>query len=172
MDTKGVGALVIDKRIELLPQLVGGGQEHGLRSGTENVAAIVGFGKAAELARLELAQRREHMILLKTRLLSLLSQIEEVVVFALQSETLPNTVAMAIPGIAGETLLMEMDRAGVAVSSGSACDSAKSATSRTLLAMGVDESVARCALRISCGKDNTEQDIDAFGTGRANCRKR
>jgi len=159
---KGVGALVIDKRVELVPQLVGGGQEQGSRSGTENVAAIVGFGKAAELARLELQQRRTGMELLRQRLLQQLSQMEKVVVFARQAECLPNTVLMAVPGIDGETLLMEMDRAGLAVSSGSACDSRKVEASRTLLAMGVDEALARCALRVSIGKDNTEQDIDAF----------
>ena len=159
---KGVGALVLDKRIELAAQMVGGGQEQGYRSGTENVAAIVGFGKAAELAQLELSQRRIDMLAMKQRLLQQLSQIDRVVVFAEQAECLPNTVFMALPGIAGETLLMEMDRAGIAVSSGSACDSQKSEASHTLLAMGVDESLAQCAVRVSVGKDNASQDIDAF----------
>lgn len=159
---KGVGALVFDKRIELAAQMVGGGQEAGYRSGTENVAAIVGFGKAAELARLELQSRCSIMMALKRKLLQQLSQIEAVVVFADQAECLPNTVFLAVPGIDGETLLMEMDRAGIAVSSGSACDSQKSGASHTLLAMGIDEELARCAVRVSIGKDNTDQDIDAF----------
>lgn len=159
---KGVGALVLDKRIELAAQIVGGGQEGGYRSGTENVAAIVGFGKAAELARLELQPRRAHMLELRQKLLQKLSQIETVVIFGGQAECLPNTVFMAVPGIDGEALLMEMDRLGVAVSSGSACDSQKNGASHTLLAMGVDESIARCAVRVSIGKDNTDQDVDAF----------
>ncbi len=159
---KGVGALVLDRRIELAAQMVGGGQEQGCRSGTENVAAIVGFGKAAELARLELQSRRSYMLKLRQRLLQQLSQIDLVVVFADQVECLPNTVFLAVPGIDGEMLLMEMDRAGIAVSSGSACDSQKNGASHTLLAMGVDESLARCAVRVSIGKDNTDQDIDAF----------
>lgn len=159
---KGVGALVFDKRVELAPQLVGGGQEQGCRSGTENVAAIVGFGKAAELARLELAQRQSKCEFLRQKLLQQLAKIENVVVFAQQAKCLPNTVFMALPGIDGETLLMEMDRAGIAVSSGSACDSHKTGPSQTLLAMGVDETLARCAVRVSIGKDNTEQDIDNF----------
>ena len=159
---KGVGALVFDKRIELAAQLIGGGQEAGYRSGTENVAAIVGFGKAAELAQQELSQRRLKYEQLRQRLLSGLDQIEQVVVFARNAESLPNTVFMAVPGIDGETLLMEMDRAGIAVSSGSACDSQKTEASHTLLAMGVKESLARCAVRVSIGKDNVEQDIDKF----------
>jgi len=159
---KGVGALVLDKRVELAAQIVGGGQEEGYRSGTENVAAIVGFGKAAELARLELQARRSQMIGLRQKLLQQLSQIETVIVFADQAESLPNTVFLAVPGIDGEALLMEMDRAGIAVSSGSACDSQKVGASQTLLAMGVDESLARCAVRVSFGKDNTAQDVDAF----------
>ncbi len=159
---KGVGALVLDKRMELAAQMVGGGQEAGYRCGTENVAAIVGFGKAAELAGLELQSRCSHMLALKQMLLQALSKVESVVVFADQAECLPNTVFLAVPGIDGETLLMEMDRSGVAVSSGSACDSQKRGASQTLLAMGIDETLARCAVRVSFGKDNTEQDIDVF----------
>ena len=159
---KGVGALVLDKRVELTTQVAGGGQEEGYRSGTENVAAIVGFGKAAELARLELQQRRPKMTELRQRLLLQLSQIDSVIVFAEQVECLPNTVFLAVPGIDGETLLMEMDRADIAISSGSACDSQKIGASYTLLAMGIDESLARCAVRVSIGKDNTDQDVDAF----------
>ncbi len=159
---KGVGALVFDKRIDLSAQMVGGGQEAGYRSGTENVAAIVGFGKAAELARLELAQRQVRCEQLRQKLLHSLEQMEHVVVFAGHTLCLPNTVFMAVPGIDGEALLMEMDRAGVAVSSGSACDSQKTKASHTLLAMGIDEALARCAVRVSIGKDNTEQDIDVF----------
>lgn len=159
---KGVGALVLDKRVELTAQVAGGGQEEGYRSGTENVAAIVGFGKAAELARLELQQRRSKMMELRQRLLQQLSQIDSVIVFAGQAECLPNTVFLAVPGIDGEALLMEMDRADIAVSSGSACDSQKIGASHTLLAMGIDEGLARCAVRVSTGKDNTGQDIDAF----------
>ena len=159
---KGVGALIIDRQVELAAQLVGGGQEKGYRSGTENVAAIVGFGKAAELAIQELGQRQLRSEQLKLKLLHGLAQIEQVVVFAREVESLSNTIFMAVPGIDGETLLMEMDRAGVAISSGSACDSQKADASHTLLAMGVEESLAHCAVRVSIGKDNVEADIDIF----------
>ncbi len=159
---KGVGALVFDKRIDLQPQLVGGGQEEGYRGGTENVAAIVGFGKAAELAALELKQRRTRVESLRQLLLERLGQIENVVVFARRAVCLPNTVYMALPGIDGETLLMEMDRAGVAVASGSACHSRQAEPSHVLLAMGVEETLARGAVRVSIGKDNSERDIENF----------
>ena len=159
---KGVGALVFDRRVELTPQLLGGGQEMGCRSGTESVAAIVGFGKAAELAKQELPQWQLASERLKLKLLRGLAQIEQAVVFAKEVESLPNTVFMAVPGIDGETLLMEMDRAGISIASGSACDSQKADASHTLLAMGIEESLARCAVRVSIGKDNVEADIDSF----------
>jgi cysteine desulfurase len=159
---KGIGALVFDKRIDLLPQMLGGGQEDGYRSGTENVAAIVGFGKAAELAAAELEQRRANSEALKQRLLQGLEQIDDVVVFASGVPGLSNTVYLALPGIAGETLLMEMDRADVAVASGSACDSRKAGPSHVLLAMGIEATLAESAVRVSIGKDNTDQDIDNF----------
>ena len=159
---KGIGALVFDKHIDLLPQMLGGGQEDGYRSGTENVAAIVGFGKAAELAAAELEQRRVNSESLKQRLLQGLAQIDNVVVFASGAPGLPNTVYLALPGIAGETLLMEMDRADVAVASGSACDSRKAGPSHVLQAMGIETTLAESAVRVSIGKDNTEQDIDNF----------
>lgn len=159
---KGVGALIRDSRVELNPQMSGGGQEHGYRSGTENVAAIAGFGKAAELARQELAARSAHLMQLRQSLEQQLAQLGNVVIFAQQAERLANTVFLALPGIDGEALLMELDRLGIEVSSGSACDSQKSGPSHVLLAMGVEESLARCAIRISFGRDNSEADVAAL----------
>jgi cysteine desulfurase len=159
---KGAGALVIDRHVELEAQQLGGGQESGYRSGTENVAAIVGFGKAAELALHELDTRRNKVVVLREKLLRSLTELENVAVFAKEAHCLANTIFLALPGIDGETLLMEMDRAGVAISSGSACDSQKGGPSHTLLAMGVDPELARCAVRVSFGQQNSETDIDAF----------
>lgn len=156
---KGIGALVCDSRVELTPQVVGGGQEHGHRSGTENVAAIVGFGRAAELARSELDARQAHLHGLRQSLELQLDQMEGAVIFARQAMRLPNTVFLAIPGIDGEALLMELDRVGIELSSGSACDSQKIGPSHVLMAMGVDESLARCAIRVSFGRDNSETDV-------------
>ncbi len=159
---KGVGALIVDSKLDVRPMLVGGGQERGLRSGTENVAAIVGFGMAAELAIAERERRSGQSVALRGYLEERLRRMPEVTVFGHDAERLPNTVCLAIPGIDGETLLMELDRAGIEVSSGSACDSHKAQASHVLLAMGVDEEIARCAIRVSIGRDNTQDDIDTL----------
>jgi cysteine desulfurase len=159
---KGVGALIIDRHLELTPELAGGGQEHGYRSGTENVAAIVGFGVAAELAISELEKRRSHVETLRQDLEQRLAQVEEIIVFAKQAERIANTVFFAVPGIDGETLLMALDKAGMEISSGSACDSKKGASSHVLQAMGIEEGLARCAVRVSFGQQNTRADVAAL----------
>jgi cysteine desulfurase len=158
---KGVGALVIDSSLDIVPLLLGGGQENGLRSGTENVAAIVGFGKAAELAGAELYQRMEEWSQLREYLeKTLRQQLPEVVIFGEKAERLPNTVFFAVPGIEGETLLMALDKAGIGVSSGSACGSGSHQPSHVLLAMGITPELAQGAIRVSIGAGNTLSQID------------
>ncbi len=159
---KGCGALVFDKKIEINPLLIGGGQENGLRAGTENVAAIVGFGKAAELAVLEMDQRAEHCLVLRLRLEQGLKTIPNVTVFSEQVARLPNTVQFSIQGIDGEMLLMQLDRKNIAVSSGSACASGGGKASPVLTAMGIDYQIAKSAIRVSFGKNNTEEEINQF----------
>ncbi|MDT0634364.1 cysteine desulfurase family protein [Spectribacter hydrogenoxidans] len=160
---KGVGALVLDKRVDIRPLLHGGGHEGGLRGGTENTAAIVGFGAAAELAKAERASRHEHTAGLRDRLQAgLAAALPEAVIFAAEAERLPNTLQFAVPGFEGESLLMALDQFGFAVSSGSACASGSGEPSHVLLAMGVDPVVARGAIRVSLGKDNTADEIDRF----------
>lgn len=159
---QGVGALVFDKSLELTPLQYGGGQERGFRAGTENVAGIVGFGVAAELVRQELGTDSERIRRLRDALESALGQYPQVAVFAQQAQRLPNTVQLAVAGIDGETLLMQLDRAGIGVSSGSACSSGKGEPSHVLMAMGVEADVARGAIRISLGHDTRQQDIDAL----------
>lgn len=159
---KGAGALVVDKRLELSPVISGGGQEHGLRAGTENVASIVGFGKAAELAESQIEQRGRHLLELRKRLETGLEMIQGLVIFARESSRLPNTVQFGIPGTDGEMLLMLLDTKGIAVSSGSACSSGGGEPSHVLIAMGVDESLARSAIRISLGQSNTASDVNKF----------
>jgi cysteine desulfurase len=157
---KGVGALIVDKRLELAPLMLGGGQEKGFRAGTENVAGIVGFGVAAELAKRQTAECAARTRGWRERLETGLAGYPEISVFAKHAERLPNTVQLAIAGIDGETLLMQLDRAGIAVSSGSACSSGKTEPSHVLMAMGVDAELARTAIRISLGRATTESDID------------
>lgn len=159
---KGCGALVFEKSVAIKPILLGGGQEQGLRAGTENVAAIVGFGKAAELAKAELTERHAHLLKLKNLLEHGLSAIPGLTIFAQQAERLPNTVQLGIHGIDGEMLLMQLDQKGIAVSSGSACASGLREASPVLVAMGVDSAEAKSAIRISLGKANTEAEIFEF----------
>ncbi len=160
---KGAGALIVDKALDVEPLLHGGGQEKGRRAGTENVAAIVGFGQAAELALAELQQRRTHMRELQRHLEQRLrAEMTKVVLFGAGAERLPNTTYFAIPGIDGETLLGTLDQAGMAVASGSACGSGDVDPSHVLLAMGVDRTLASGAIRVSLGKDTRREDVDAF----------
>lgn len=159
---KGAGALVVDRSVTLVPQIHGGGQESDLRGGTENVAAIVGFGKAAELALAELERRRERQLSLRHHLERGLSHFPGVVVFGSSAERVPNTVQFSLAGIDGEMLVMLLDRESFAVSSGSACASGGHEPSPVLVAMGVDPVTATGAIRVSFGLSNTETEIDRF----------
>ncbi|NMG66898.1 aminotransferase class V-fold PLP-dependent enzyme [Azoarcus indigens] len=158
----GAGALVVDKRVELAPLIAGGGQERGLRSGTENVAAIVGFGVACERAAARQGEEAKRLSVLRDRLVELLGSCGARV-FSAQAARLPNTVFFAMERIDGETLVAKLDRAGFACASGSACSSASPEPSHTLLAMGVDEETARGAVRLSLGRDSTEDEVARFG---------
>lgn len=159
---QGVGALVVREGVAINPRILGGGQEQGRRSGTENVAGIVGFGLAAELAGAHLKDfdvLAEH----RDRLEAGLREISNaVVIFGSSVERLPNTCCFAMPGVPAETALMLLDLGGVEVSSGSACSSGKVANNHVLAAMGVDESLKMGALRASLGWNSGPQDIDRF----------
>lgn len=159
---KGCGALVFEKGVEIRPVFLGGGQEQELRAGTENVAAIVGFGKAAELAKAELAERSEQLLALRELLEAGLTTIPGLTIFAQQANRLPNTVQFGIPEIDGEMLLMKLDQKGIAVSSGSACASGGSIPSPVLIAMGVEAGLAKSAIRLSLGLANTKTEIFEF----------
>lgn len=158
---KGAAALVLDKRVELQPLIAGGGHERGLRSGTENVPAIVGFGLAAELAAARLAELPARLAVLRQRLEVGLTELGATV-FGQASERLSNTSYFAFPNLDGETLVGKLDREGFAVASGAACSSANPEPSHVLRAMGVAPEVARGAVRVSLGTGNTEAQIDAF----------
>ena len=157
----GAGALVLDKRIDIQPLLHGGGQEKGLRSGTENVAAIVGFGAACELAVSHLTAFDMHTENLRKHLEAGLSKLNAVM-FGQNDLRIPNTSFFAFPNIEGETLVMALDRKGFAVASGSACSSDSDKPSHVLLAMGVNEDLARGAVRVSFGLSNTLEQVQHF----------
>jgi cysteine desulfurase len=160
---KGAAALVVDKRVELAPLIAGGGHERGLRSGTENVAAIVGFGLACRLAAERQASVAMQLLTLRQRLEAGL-RAHGATVFAEGETRLPNTVYFAFDEIDGETLVGKLDRAGFAVASGAACSSANPEPSHVLRAMGVPAGLARGAVRVSLGHRQTAAEIDDFLT--------
>jgi cysteine desulfurase len=157
----GAGALVVDKRVELAPLIAGGGQERGLRSGTENVAAIVGFGVAAELAVVQREAFEKRARVQRERIEAALAGLGAQI-FGAGAERLPNTVLFAFEHLDGETLVAKLDRAGFAVASGSACSSADPEPSKTLLAMGVSPEFARGAVRVSVGHATQDEEIERF----------
>jgi cysteine desulfurase len=158
---KGAAALVLDKRVELEPLIAGGGHERGLRSGTENVAAIVGFGVACELSVQRLAEAAPRLVALRGCLEHGLVGMGATL-FGAGAERLPNTVYFALPDLDGETLVGQLDRDGFAVASGAACSSANPEPSHVLQAMGVATELARGAVRISLGAANTLPQVEDF----------
>lgn len=163
---KGIGALVVRQRDLLRPILHGGGQERGLRSGTENVAAIVGFGEAARLAALDRGEEVVRLIDLRDRIIhGITNDIPGAYLIGHAFRRLPGHVCVGFSGLEGEsiTLMLALDEAGFAVSTGSACSAHKaSEPSYVLQAMGFDAFRARGALRITLGRFNTTDEVDLF----------
>ena len=158
---QGTGTLITAKK-PVQPLVCGGAQEKGRRAGTENVASIVGFGKAAELAALEIEARCHHLVQLRDLFESRLKAISGAVIFGEEANRLPNTTFFSLPYYHGETLLMELDKSGFALASGSACHSEVTQASHVLSAMQVDDSIALNAVRVSMGFDNTLEQVDAL----------
>lgn len=158
----GVGALIVRGEASLAAQLRGGGQERGRRAGTENIAGVVGFGVAAEIALAELsaagrlARWRDD---LERRVTALAPDAR---VFGIGVERLPNTSCHAMPGVASAVQVMAFDLAGIAVSAGSACSSGKVGRSHVLSAMGVEAEEAARAIRVSFGWTTTRQDVEGY----------
>lgn len=160
---QGAGALIVRGRLSVAPLIRGGGQERGIRAGTENVAAIAGFGAAAEAARASLATDSARMAALRDRLEDgLRAATPDAVIFAAGVNRLPNTTLVAVPGIKAETALIAFDLNGIAVSSGSACSSGKVAASHVVAAMGMEPALARGAIRISLGPMTTETQVESL----------
>jgi len=158
---KGVGALYVKEGIRLEPQLHGGGQERGLRSGTENVAGVVGFGKAAEIAQEEMQAESERLTKLRDRMIKgLLDPVPHSFLNGHPTERLPNNVSVRYSFIEGESMLLSLDMAGVAASSGSACTAKTLEPSHVLLAMGLKHEEAHGSLMFSLGKQNTVEEVD------------
>jgi len=159
---KGVGALIHRRGSELAPALFGGPQERGRRPGTESIAAIAGFGKAAELAVAELTRRSEHTGSLVRRLRTGLMRLAGARIHGDLERSTGTTVNVGFAGCDGQLLLINLDLAGIAVSTGAACSSGTLEPSPVLRALGQAPEQAREALRISVGKDTTNEDVDAL----------
>ncbi len=162
---KGVGALIrASEAIHLPDPLIrGGGQERGMRAGTENVAGIAGFGAAAAVARRQRAADAAHMLALRNELEEGLRAISpKLVIFGAAAERLPNTTLFALEGIKAETAVIALDLAGVAVSSGAACSAGKVQPSHVLAAMGVSPALVRGAVRVSLGWTTTKAEVERF----------
>jgi len=158
---QGVGALVVGPAAhELNAVLLGGGQERGLRPGTENVPGIAGFGYAAELAEADLEQVPEVAALRDGLEAELAAIAPDLTIAGRNAPRLCNTSAIGAPGLDSETQVMALDLAGVSVSAGAACSSGKVASSSVLTAMGMSDEQAGSAIRVSLGPDSSEQDVD------------
>jgi cysteine desulfurase len=158
---KGAAALIVDKRLLLKPLIYGGGHENGLRSGTENVPAIVGFGVACELAKSRTEETAKHVSELRERLEQGLIDMGATI-FGAGAARIPNTCYFALPDIEGDTLVVKLDKVGFAVASGAACSSVNPGQSHVLEAMRADPLLTRCAVRVSLGRSNTMGQMDDF----------
>jgi cysteine desulfurase len=172
---QGVGVLYVRGGLSPEPVVYGGGQERGLRSGTQNVAGIVGLGRAAELAREEWEERVAHERALRDRILAGAEAIPNVTLNGHRERRLSNNVHLTVSGVEAESLVLFLDSLGYAVGSGSACSSGGHKASPVLVAMGCSERDAFSVVRITVGKDNTAEEVDgfleAFGTAVAQLRE-
>ena len=156
----GIGALYLREGVRILPFMEGGVQEGGRRAGTENVIGIVGIGKAAELAKLEMTERMNRVQSLRNQLRDgILKNISHVNINGHQTNRLPGNLSLCIEYIEGESVLLFLDMQGIAISSGSACTSRSLKASHVIMAMGVDAALAQGTILFSLGINNTESDV-------------
>ncbi len=157
---KGVGALYIRKGVKVRPLYHGGAQEEKVRPGTENVAGIVGLARALELAVEEQRSLADTLLPLREKMIKGLTALPDVTLNGHTSLRLPNNVNISVDRVEGESLILSLDMAGIAVSSGSACTSGELEPSHVLMAMGLDHQTAHGSLRMTMGRSTSEQDID------------
>ena len=157
---KGVGVLYVNRRTKFLPYLTGGGQENGRRAGTQNVASIVALGKACELAATHIGAESTQVRALRDELeTGLIARIPGVQVNGDLTNRLPNTTSLTFNGVESEAMLMLLDQQGLCCSAGSACTTGQHEPSHVLRAMGFDDTRARCSLRFSLGRFNTQAEV-------------
>ena len=157
---KGVGAIYIRKGVMLTPVITGGGQEKGRRSGTENIAGIVGLGEAARLKREHLQQEMEYVGGLSRKLIDGVMQFPQTILTGHPTDRLPGTCSFCINAIEGESLVLLLDMHGICASTGSACSTGSLDPSHVLLGLGLPHEIAHGSLRLTLGAQNTEEDVD------------
>jgi len=158
---KGVGAFYIRNGIEIQPYIYGGGQEHGMRSGTENVASIVGFGKACELAKENMQKNISHLQNLQRNLITkVMKEISHVTLNGHKEQRIPNNAHFTFLGVSGEDLIIKLDENGIAASTGSACSVHIQKESHVLKAMGFSHDQITGSLRLTVGILNTDSEIE------------
>ncbi len=158
---KGIAALIVKESVQWAPLLEGGGHQGGMRSGTENVAGIVGFGVACQLATSVVLAQMQIVEQWRDSLIAELSNLGASI-FGGQVQRLPNTCYFGFPNISGESMVTMLDQNGFAVTSGAACSSMKDSPSHVLLAMGYDEAIAHSAVRVTLGYDTTAEEVNRF----------
>ncbi|MGB9965162.1 cysteine desulfurase family protein [Halobacterium hubeiense] len=157
---KGVGALYVRDGVDLEPLIHGGGQEHGLRSGTENVAGLVGMGTAAELAMEDLGERRKRLTDLREEFIAAVQAVTDAELVGHPDQRLPGYAMLCFPGRNGASVIDALADHDIAVSGGSACHADDSSPSRVLVEMGIDPDVAFGAVRFSMGRETTREDVE------------
>jgi len=157
---KGIGFLFIKKGTNIQPLLDGGGHEFGMRSGTENVPAIVGFAKAAELAEKEMQKENLRLKKLRDKLIKSILKIKGSMLNGSASKRLSNNVNVSFSGVEGEGIILKLDKQGIAASTGSACSSKSLEPSHVLIALGLSHLEAHGSLRLTLGKSNTDKDLN------------
>lgn len=158
---KGTGALYVKKGVRILPTVHGGGQEKGLRSGSENISNIVGMGKAAEIAKSEMKEEGKRLTKLRDKLINgILNNIEESFLNGHPTKRLPNNASVRFRYIEGESLLLDLEMEGIAASTGSACQSKTLLPSRVLTSMGISHEETNGSLQFTLGRYNKDEDVD------------
>jgi len=158
---KGVGALIVRSGVRIQPQIVGGGHERNRRAGTENVAGIVGLARALTIAQRDMPKNTEHLTRLRDRLIEgVLDRIPRAELTGHPVNRLPHHASFLFQGVEGESLLLQLDMAGIAASSGSACTAGSLEPSHVILALGYPRERALGSLRLAVGKGNTDADVD------------
>ena len=157
---KGVGALYVKHGVGIMPSMLGGGQEYGMRSGSENIPGIVGMGKAAELAKNEMGKEGERLTRLRDKLIDALLKMDYTFLTGHRTQRLPNIASIRFSFIEGESIILGLSARGITASTGSACSSKTLEPSNALLALGLKHEDAHGSLLLTLGKYNTEDDVD------------